>query len=103
MTPEEIEAQNAASQEALAAAQADLEAAADALLAGVPEHLKALIPSAMSAKERIDWFAQAKATGIFDRAVVPPTDAGARAAITPKETDPASLPVFARMAAGYRK
>ena len=103
MTPEESQAKAAADEAALAAARADLNAAADALLTGVPEHLKPLIPSALSAKERIDWFAQAKATGIFDRPAVPATDAGSKPTITPKETDPASLPVYARMAAGYRK
>lgn len=100
MTPEEIAEQQAAD---LASAQADLAAAADAILSGVPEHLKALIPASMSAKERIDWFAQAKATGIFDRAAVPATDAGTKPTITPKSPDHASLPAYARMAAGYRK
>jgi hypothetical protein len=103
MTPEELEAKAAADAEALAAAQADLDAAAETILAGVPDHLKSLIPASLSARERIDWFAQAKATGIFDRAAVPTTDEGAKPKITPKEADPASLPVYARMAAGYRK
>ncbi|HEX8443814.1 MAG TPA: hypothetical protein VF631_09225 [Allosphingosinicella sp.] len=57
----------------------------------------------MPPRERIDWFAQAKATGIFDRAAVPTTDAGAKPTITPKQADPSSLPPHARMAAGYRK
>jgi hypothetical protein len=103
MTPEEIEAKAAADAAALAEAQADLNAAADALLAGVPDHLRPLIPAILSARERIDWFAQAKATGIFDRAAVPTTDDGAKPKITPQSADPASLPVYARMAAGYRK
>jgi hypothetical protein len=51
----------------------------------------------------IDWFAQANATGIFDRAAVPATDGGAKPTVTPKAPDPASLPAFARIAAGYRK
>lgn len=87
----------------LEAAKADLAAAADALLAGVPEHLRPLIPGALSAKERIDWFAQAKATGIFDRTPVPPTGGGEKPTITPKQADANSLPAFARMAAGYQK
>lgn len=103
MTPEELEAKAAADAEALTAAQADLDAAAEAILAGVPDHLKALIPASMSARERIDWFAQAKATGIFDRPAVPATDDGAKPKITPQDADPAALPVYARMAAGYRK
>jgi hypothetical protein len=100
MTPEELAEQQA---DALAVAEADLEAAATAILSGVPEHLKALIPASMSPRERIDWFAQARATGIFDRAAVPTTDAGAKPTITPKAPDHASLPAYARMAAGYRK
>ena len=104
MTPEEEAATaEAAQQTALDAAQADLEAAAAVILAGVPDHLKALIPANMSAKERIDWFAQAKATGIFDRKPVPETESGTKPTITPKAPDHASLPAYARMAAGYRK
>jgi hypothetical protein len=103
MTPEEAAAAEAAQQTALEAAQADLEAAATVILAGVPEHLKALIPANMSAKERIDWFAQAKATGIFDRKPIPETESGGKPTITPKAPDTSTLPAFARMAAGYRK
>src|SRR3954454_12623434 len=104
MTPEEEAAAAAAEAEknALEAAHADLEAAAAIVLAGVPDHLKALIPTTMSAKERIDWFAQAKATGIFDRAAVPTTDTGARPAIAPPKPDLSQLPVYARIAAGYK-
>ena len=104
MTPEEeAAAAEAAHTSALEAAQADLEAAAEVVLAAVPEHLKALIPANMSARERIDWFAQAKATGIFDRKPVPETESGAKPTVTPKAPDSASLPPYARMAAGYRK
>ena len=103
MTLEELQAKSAADDAALAAVNADLDAAAETLLAGVPEHLKALIPASMSARERIDWYGQAKATGIFDRTAVPPTDGAAKPTITPKAPDHASLPPYARMAAGYRK
>ena len=104
MTPEEEAAAAAAAEKtALEAAQADLEAAAAVILAGVPDHLKALIPANMSAKERIDWFAQAKATGIFDRKPIPETESGTKPTITPKAPDHASLPAYARIAAGYRK
>jgi hypothetical protein len=104
MTPEEeAVAAAAAEKTALEAAQADLEAAAAVILAGVPDHLKALIPANMSAKERIDWFAQAKATVIFDRKPVPEPEIGSKPTITPKAPDHASLPAYARMAAGYRK
>lgn len=103
MTPEEeAAAAEAGQQTALEAAQADLEAAAAVILAGVPDHLKVLIPANMGAKERIDWFAQAKATGIFDRKPIPGTESGAKPTITPKAPDAASLPAHARMAAGYR-
>lgn len=104
MTPEEeAAAAEAVQATALEAAHADLEAAATVILAGVPDHLKALIPTNMTAKERIDWFAQAKATGIFDRKPVPETANGAKPTITPTAPDTASLPAYARMAAGYRK
>lgn len=105
MTPEDESAAAAAATEktAIETVQADLEAAAAIILSGVPEHLKGLIPANMTAKERIDWFAQAKATGIFDRAAVPETESGAKPTITPKAPDTASLPAYARMAAGYRK
>jgi hypothetical protein len=107
MTTEEAtaEAERKAAEQAaaLAAAQTDLSTAADTILAGVPDHLKPLIPASLSPKERIDWFAQAKATGIFDRAAVPATDGGVKPTVTPKAPDPASLPAFARIAAGYRK
>ncbi len=103
MTLEEQTIAFEAEKTAHAAAQADLETAAAIVLAGVPDHLKALIPTTMSARERLDWFAQAKATGIFDRTPVPQTDGGAKPTITPMAPDHASLPAYARMAAGYRK
>lgn len=103
MTPEEQAAALEAEQTAHATTQADLEVAASVVLAGVPEHLKALIPANMSARERIDWFAQAKATGVFDRATVATTNDGSKPTITPKSPDHASLPAYARIAAGYRK
>lgn len=103
MTPEEEAAAAAAADKtALEAAQADLEAAAAVVLQGVPEQLKGLIPTNLSARERIDWFAQAKATGIFDRTAVPSTDTGARPAIDPPKPDLSQLPVYARIAAGYK-
>lgn len=105
MIPEEQAAADAAAatdKSALETAQSDLEAAAAVVLAGVPEHLKGLIPASMSARERIDWFAQAKATGIFDRPAVATTDGGARPAIAPPKPDLSQLPVYARMAAGYK-
>lgn len=86
----------------LEVANASLASATDALLAQIPEHLKGIIPASLSGKELIDWLAQAKSTGIFDRAV-PSTDGDAKPTVTPKAPDLTALPVFARMAAGYRK
>lgn len=85
----------------LAALKAKLADTAQTVLAGVPDHLRGIIPANLSSAELLDWFAQAKATGIFDKPAVPPTDGGARPAITPKAPDTSSLPIHARMAAGY--
>ena len=72
------------------------------VLAGVPEHLRALIPANLPPADQLAWFHTAKATGVFDQPAVPTTDT-IKPAITPTTPDPASLPVFARMAGGYRK
>ena len=87
----------------LAALKEQLADTAKAVLAGVPEQLRALIPASLSPAEQIAWFHSAKATGVFDKPAVPTTDAGTKPTITPTAPDPASLPAFARMAAGYRK
>ncbi|KQT32691.1 hypothetical protein ASG29_13230 [Sphingomonas sp. Leaf412] len=87
----------------LAALKAQLAATAATVLAGVPEALRGLIPASMSPAEQLAWFDTAKATGVFDaKPVVPATDSG-KPSITPTTPDPSSLPVFARMAGGYRK
>ena len=93
---------NAAATE-LAALKAQLADTAKATLAGVPENLRGLIPESLSPAEQIAWFNQAKATGVFDKANVPPTDGGERPAITPKAPDLSSLPTYAKLAAGYSK
>ena len=85
----------------VAALKAQLEETAKIVLAGVPEHLRGLIPAALSPADQIAWFNQAKATGVFDKPAVPPTDGGVNPAITPKTPDTSSLPVHARLAAGY--
>jgi hypothetical protein len=85
----------------LASLKAQLAETAAKVLAGVPEHLRGLVPATLSPADQIDWFNQAKATGVFDKPAVLPTDGGARPAITPTAPDTASLPVHARMAAGY--
>lgn len=86
----------------LAALKSQLADTAAKLIASVPEHLKALVPASLSAADQIAWFHTAKTTGVFDKPAVPATGTP-RPTITPVETDPASLPAFARMAAGYRK
>jgi len=87
--------------EEVASLKSQLAEAAITLLAGVPENLRALIPSALSPVDQIAWFNQAKAAGAFDNPIVPTTDGGARPAITPTTPDTSSLPVHARLAAGY--
>lgn len=86
----------------LAALKASLAETAAKVLANVPEHLRGLVPASLSPSDQIAWFEQAKTTGVFDKPTVPPTDGGARPAITPTTPDTASLPIYARMAAGYR-
>lgn len=87
----------------LAALEAQLADTATAVLAGVPEHLRALIPANVSPADQLAWFHTAKATGVFEtKPAVPATDSG-KPTITPTTRDPASLPVYARMAGGYRK
>lgn len=86
----------------LEALKAQLATTAASVLAGVPEHLRALIPANQPPADQLAWFHAAKATGVFDKPAVPTTDT-TKPAITPTTTDPASLPVFARMAGGYRK
>lgn len=85
------------------ALKAQLAETAKEVLAAVPEKLRALIPNTLSPAEQVAWFKQAKATGVFDKPTIPETDGGAKPAITPRATDPASLPVYARLAAGYSK
>ena len=87
----------------IAALKAQLADTATTVLAGVPENLRALIPASLSPADQLAWFHSAKATGVFDaKPAVPTTDTG-KPAITPVTPDPSSLPVFARMAGGYRK
>jgi hypothetical protein len=87
----------------LAALKVQLADTATAVLAGVPEQLRGLIPASLSPAEQVAWFHTAKATGVFDaKTTVPVTDT-AKPAITPTTPDHASLPVYARMAGGYRK
>lgn len=87
----------------VAALKSQLTEAANTLLAGVPEHLRGLIPTALPPAAQIAWFNQAKESGAFDKPAVPSTDGGARPAITPATPDTSSLPVHARLAAGYSK
>lgn len=81
-----------------------LKEVAASLLAEVPDHLKGLIPEGLDEAGKIRWFQKAKQTGVFGvakGAAVPVTDSG-KAPITPRDADFSKLPVYARMAAGYR-
>jgi hypothetical protein len=62
--------------------------------------LRGLIPASLSPADQIAWFETAKASGAFDKAAVPATPA-ITPAITPATPDTASLPIYARLAAGY--
>lgn len=81
-----------------------LERAATSILEGVPERFKPLIPTGLSAAQRLEWFAAAKRTGVFDddmRPAVPATDGNLRPAVTSPKLDIFTLPPAARMARGY--
>ncbi len=87
----------------LAALKAQLADTAATVLASVPESLRALIPANLPPADQVAWFHTAKATGVFDaKRSIPATDSG-KPAITPTTPDPATMPVYARMAGGYRK
>lgn len=87
----------------LAAVKAQLADTAATVLASVPESLRALIPANLPPADQVAWFHTAKATGVFDaKPAIPATDSG-KPAITPTTPDFASMPVYARMAGGYRK
>lgn len=89
------------SKDELAAMAEQLAHMAHAVLAGVPENLKALIPSELSPAQQVAWFQRAKETGVFNTTVtVPATDSG-KPTVTPKTPDVSTLPPVARMAAGY--
>ncbi len=87
----------------LAALKAQLADTATAVLAGVPEHLRSLIPAILSPADQLAWFHAAKVTGVFDTIPAVPATTSGKPTITPTTPDPSSLPVFARMAGGYRK
>lgn len=76
---------------------------AEAVLAEIPERLKPLIPADYGPAQKLKWYRDAKNTGVFDaRPHVPETDRG-KPATTPKDRDFSTLPVHARIAAGYGK
>lgn len=92
-----------------AKSNADQEAFASALLEGVPESMKALIPTALPPAQRVAWFTSAKKAGVFDAPQppaaaprVPGTDT-AKPSTSPAAVDLSKLPPIARMAAGYGK
>lgn len=76
---------------------------ADAVLSEIPDNLKALIPAELGPGAKLKWFREAKKTGVFSvKREVPETDKG-KPATTPKDQDTSTLPVHARIAAGYGK
>ena len=76
---------------------------ADMMLAGIPDQFKGLIPTELSPAAKVNWYLKAKETGVFNAsATVPQTD-NSRPTITPRNSDPNSLPANARIAAGYRR
>lgn len=78
---------------------------ADAMLAAIPEDLKPLIPDGMSPAAKVAWYIRAKETGVFNakKADVPETDT-AKPKTSPRgDQDLSTLPVHARIAAGYAK
>ncbi|GGA62464.1 hypothetical protein [Sphingomonas psychrolutea] len=105
MEPENTEnaAELADLQAKLAATEKQLSEAATAVLADVPAHLKALVPTNLTPAEQVAWFHAAKATGVFGKPAVPTTDTGTKPTVTPTSPDPSTLPAFARIAAGYNK
>jgi hypothetical protein len=86
----------------LEALKAQLAETAKQVLASVPENLRDLIPANLSPADQIAWFNKAKATGVFEKPAVPATPTKTPA-ITPQTPDTASLPIYARLAAGYSK
>jgi hypothetical protein len=76
---------------------------ADAVLAEIPDRLKSLVPADLGPAARLRWYREAKKTGVFDsKPNVPETDKG-KPATTPTDRDLSTLPVHARIAAGYGK
>ncbi|MGA1850317.1 hypothetical protein VH570_05725 [Sphingobium sp. HT1-2] len=86
----------------LQAAQAQIATAATTILAGVPDHLRGLIPTTMAPADQIEWFNAAKASGAFDKPVVPSTKTPVPVVNAPAP-DVSTLPVHARLAAGYTR
>lgn len=85
-----------------ATVQPDLKTVADVLLSEIPEQLRGLIPKVEPAAQ-IEWFAQAKKTGVFSTGApsVPETDAGRKPSVSPVEPNLNDLPPMARMSRGY--
>lgn len=75
-----------------AAQLAKVESIVAAMVAELPEHLRPLVPSSLSAADRLEWLQTAKKSGLFTAgpAVVPPTDT--RPGTGLKTRDPSTLP-----------
>jgi hypothetical protein len=76
---------------------------AESVLADIPDRLKPLIPADLGPGAKLKWYREAKKTGVFDvKPDVPETDNG-KPRTTPRDQDTSTLPVHARIAAGYGK
>lgn len=80
--------------------EGEVKAARDALLCSVPEHVRALAPKTGSISDLVAWIDAAKKAGVVSGPTVPTTDQG-RPAVTPRDQDLSTMPVHARLSAGY--
>ncbi len=84
------------------ASEEQLDAVAKELEADVPEAFRDLIPSSLSAAERIKWLRAANAKGLFTSPEPLPTDQG-KPRITKPTPNPDALSPVQKIAAGYGK
>ena len=84
------------------ASDEQLEGIAKELEGDVPEKFRDLIPSGLTAGERIKWMRAANAKGLFAAPEPPPTDQS-KPKITKPTPSPDSISPAQKMAAGYGK
>jgi hypothetical protein len=86
----------------IAALEGQLAAVETALLADVPAHLKALVPASLPVGDRIGWLQNAKKAGLFAATTTVPTTDNTKIKLAPAPETFTTLPIAARLAAGYR-